>query len=330
MLTAVTLAIGSSAQPPKGEFKVLNKIAVGGDGGWDYLTMDSDARRLYIARANRVMVVDVDQGKLVGEVADTKGVHGVALDVKRKRGFTSNGGDSTVSIFDLETLKETARPKVGKGPDAIIFDPGSDRVFTFNATSKDATAIDAGSGTVAGTVDLGARPEFAVADGKGRVYVNLLGSEEVAVFDSKTLKVEGKWPIAPAKQPIGISMDTAKRRVFVSCRSDHMVIFDADKGKILDTVPIGKGTDASVFDAGTGLAFSSNGGDGTLTVIDEPAPGKFRVLANVPTQQGAKTMALDSKTHNILLVAASYKASPDGKKKGALEPGSFSVLVVGK
>jgi len=333
MLPAIVLVLAgfsSPAQPPKAEFKIVKKFQLGGDGGWDYLTMDAAARRLYIARGNRIMVVDVDQGKLVGEVANTAGVHGVALDTKRKKGFTSNGGDSTSTIFDLETLKETARPKVGKGPDAIIYDPASDRVFTFNAGSQDATALDAGSGAVAGTVELGARPEFAVADGKGRVYVNVLGKEEVVVFDSKTLKVESRWPVAPGKTPTGIAMDKTKGRVFVTCRNDLMVILDASSGKILGTPVIGKGTDACAFDDSTSLAFSSNGGDGTITVVEEQPAGTFRVAANVPTQAGAKTMALDVKTHNPYLVAASYKAPAAGQKKGALEPGSFSVLVVGK
>jgi DNA-binding beta-propeller fold protein YncE len=292
--------------------------------------MDAAKRRLYIARGNRVMVVDVDQGKLVGEVANTPGVHGVALDLKRKQGYASNGGDATVTIFDLETLKETARPKVGTKPDAIIYDSASDRVFTFNAGSNDATALAADSGTVAGTVKLDARPEFAVSDGLGRIYANLLVKNEVAVIDAKKLTVEKRWPLAPGKSATGIAMDKSKRRLFVTCGNEMMVILDADTGKILATPKIGKGPDACAFDADAGLAFSSNG-EGTLTVIEEQPAGTYKVAATVATQPGAKTMALDTKTHNLYLAAARYKEPAAGKKgRGPIEPDSFVIVVVGK
>jgi DNA-binding beta-propeller fold protein YncE len=320
---------GARAEPPESAFKVLKKIPVGGEGGWDYLTMDALGRRLYIARSNRVTVVDVDEGKVVGEVANTPGIHGVALDLKRKKGYTSNGGDATVTIFDLETLKELARPKVGTRPDAIIYDPVSDRVFTFNAGSKDATAISAESGNVDGTIKLDGKPEFAVADEKGQVFVNLEDKSEVVAFDAKKLTVLNRWPLAPGKNPSGLSMDRTKRRLFATCRNEMMVVMDADSGKVLDTPAIGKGTDASAFDPGTGLAYSSNG-DGTLTVVEEQPADHYRVAANVKTQDGARTMALDTKTHNIYLVTSRFKPAVAGERRRAQEPDSFEILVVGK
>jgi DNA-binding beta-propeller fold protein YncE len=320
-------AISPSAEEPKTGYRVLKRIPVGGDGGWDYLTMDPEARRLYISRANRVMVVDVDKGKVVGEVAKTAGIHGIALVPKRKLGFTSNGGDSTVTIFDLETLKETKRVKVGSRPDAIIYDPASDRVFTFNAGSNDATGIDTETGKVAGAVKLGGRPEFAVADGKGQVYVNLVDKNEVVAFDAKKLEAKDRWSLGTGKGPHGIAMDRVKRRLFVTCSNDKMVILDADKGKVLETVTIGKRTDACRFDQKTGRAFSSNG-DGTLTVVEEK-DGKYRVLANVETQAGARTMALDTKTHHVFLVTARFKKTAEGERRPGIEPDSFVVLEVG-
>jgi DNA-binding beta-propeller fold protein YncE len=316
---------GGAAESDAPAYKVVKTIKVGGDGNWDYLTMDAAARRLYISRATRVMVLDVDTGKVVGEVAKTPGVHGIALAPKHKRGFTSNGGEATVTVFDLETLRETARVKVGNRPDAIIYDPASDRVFTFNAGSKDATAIDAKDATVAGAVKLDGKPEFAVADEKGMVYVNIEDKNEIVAIDSHKLSVKARWSLAPGEGPSGLSMDRAKRRLFSTCRNQKMVVLDADSGKVLGTAPIGKGTDACVFDAKVGLAFSSNG-DGTLTIVEEK-DGKFNVVDNVKTQERAKTMALDTKTHNVLLAAAKFKA---GAGRRTVEPDSFVILVVGK
>jgi YVTN family beta-propeller protein len=330
-LALLVAGLGAPAAPTAPEYHVLKKIHLGGEGGWDYLTLDAGARRLYIARSNRVMVVDVDKGKPVGEVAKTPGVHGVALVPARKRGFTSNGGDSTVTVFDLETLHETARVKVGSRPDAIVYDPASDRVFTFNAGSKDATAVAAEDASVAGTVKLGGRPEFAVADGKGRLYVNLEDKDEVAAVNTRKLTVEARWPLAPGRRPTGIAMDRVRGRLFVTCGNQKMVILSAAEGKVLVTVPIGKGTDACAFDPGRGLAFSSNG-DGTLTVVEERPAGHFRVRSAVPTQVGARTMALDEKTHRLYLATARFKPAAPGQKgfRRALEPDSFVVLVVGR
>ncbi len=317
------------AEPNGSGYKVIKTIKLGGEGGWDYLTMDSAAGRLYIARSNRVQVVDVEKGKLVGEVSKTPGIHGVAIAPKHQKGFTSNGGDSTVTVFDVETLKETARVKVGKRPDAIIYDPSTDRVFTFNAGSQDATAIDADSNPGAGTVKRGNKPESAVADEKGMVYVNLENKSQVAAIDAKTLEVKNRWPLGEGKRAVGLAMDRDKRRLFSTCGNQKMVVLDADSGKVLATAAIGRGTDSAAFDAGPRLAFSSNG-DGTLTVVEEK-DGAYRVLDNVKTQAGARTMALDPKTHHIYLSTATMKkAEPGQKGRPGFEPNSFVVLVVGK
>jgi DNA-binding beta-propeller fold protein YncE len=323
----VLLVAGGSvfAQAKAPGYHVLKKIALKGEGGWDYLTLDAKARRLYIARATRVMVMDVDKGTLVGEVAKTSGVHGVALVPKRNRGFSSNGRDATVTVFDLKTLEEKARIKVGKGPDAILYDDATGRVFTFNARDRSATAIDAIKEKVVGTIKLGGKPEFAVADGKGHVYVNIEDKNEVLDLDVNKLTVKHRWSLASGKRPAGLAMDRAHRRLFATCGNEKMVILDADSGKVLDTVAIGKGTDACVFDADRGLAFSSNR-DGTLTVVREAGKGKFEVAETVTTQAGARTMALDTKTHKLFLATARPKAG----QRRQFEPDSFVILVVGK
>jgi YVTN family beta-propeller protein len=331
MLPALALlALGGfgSAEPETG-YHVLKTIKLGGEGGWDYLTLDAAARRLYISRATRVVVLDVDTGKVVGEVANTPGVHGIALDSKRQQGFTSNGKENTVTVFDFKTLQETRRVKVGTKPDAILYDPASDRVFTCNGGSNDATAIAAETGKVDGTVKLGGKPEFAVADEKGMVFVNLEDKDEVVAIDAKKLTVTKRWPLAPGTEPSGLAMDRAKRRLFATCHNEKLVVLDADSGKVLGTPAIGKHPDAAVFDPGTGLAFSSNG-DGTLTVIEEQPAGTFRVAADVKTQEGARTMALDTKTHNIYLATARFKPPVPGEKRRTPEPDSFVILVVGK
>jgi DNA-binding beta-propeller fold protein YncE len=316
-------------------YHVIKKIKVGGEGFWDYLTLDSEARRLYISRGNRVQVMDVDKEMIVGEVPKCPGIHGIALVPKLDRGFTSNGQDASVTVFDLKTLKEVDRVKVGMRPDAILYDPVSGRVFTFNAGSKDASAIDPESGKVVGTVKLGGKPESAVADDQGKIYVNMEDKDEVATFDAKDLTLSSRYPVSPGKAPVGLSIDIINRRLFVTCQNQKMVIMDCNNGKVVASLPIGRGTDFCVFDREPSLAFSSNG-DGTLTVVHEETPNQFRVVANVPTERGARTMALDAKMHNIYLVTASFKPAPapaakaKGKQRPGMVPDSFVVLVVGK
>jgi YVTN family beta-propeller protein len=323
---------GTRADTPASAYHVIKKLPVGGDGGWDYLTMDPEAHRLYITRFNRVMVVDVETGSVVGVIPDTPGVHGVALVPKRSRGFTSNGQNGTVTVFDLRTLRQVGHIKVGTRPDAILYDEASDRVFTLNAGSKDATAIDATTEKVVGSVPLGGKPEAGVADGKGQVYVNVEDKNEIVAFDSKELKELHRWPVAPGTEPAGLSMDREGRRLFSTCHNQKMVVLDADSGKVIATPAIGRGTDACVYDPGVGLAFSSNG-DGTLTAIQKEGE-EYRVAANIPTERGARTMALDTKTHSIYLATARAKQIPPAvggrRQRPTFEPGSFVIVVVGK
>jgi DNA-binding beta-propeller fold protein YncE len=332
-LVAIDGAWTSAGRAEDLGYKVLKRFDVGGEGGWDYLTMDSESRRLYISRSTRVQVFDVDEGKVIGEVSNTPGVHGIALVPKLGHGFTSNGQEGTVTVFDLKTLKELDRIKVGQNPDGIMYDPLSNRVFTFNGRSRDATAIDAETKKVAGTVTLGGKPESAVSDEQGQVYVNIEDKDEVVVFDARDLMVKHRWPVAPAKRPVGLAIDRNSHRLFISCGNEKMAVMDAETGRVLATPAIGKRTDFCVFDPDTKLAFSSNGGDGTLTVVHEDAPDKFSVVANVPTQIGARTCALDSKTHNIILVSARFELPPanaKGRQRPRMIRNSFVVLVVGK
>jgi DNA-binding beta-propeller fold protein YncE len=340
-VSLLAMATSSLAQPSSTPSLRIHKIAVGGDGGWDYLTADAAAQRLYVSRGDRVVVVDTDSEKAVGEIPDTPGVHGVALVPDLDRGFTSNGQDNTVTAFDLKTLKAIGKIKVGGRPDAIMFDPASHRVFTFNHGSRDATAVDPSAMSVAGTVALEGVPEAAVADGRGHVFVNIMDKNEIVEFDGRDFRVLKRWSLAPGTRPTGLALDREHRRLFSVCgASQNMVVLDADSGKVLARLPIGRGSDGCVFDAERRLAFSSNGGDGTLTVVREDSPDRFAVVATVPTQQGARTMTIDPKTHRIYLSAATYAPSPEAKAKTApvgkgagrrrnIVPGSFVVLVVG-
>jgi YVTN family beta-propeller protein len=326
MAVAIAAVPRANAAPPAPPgYHVIKTIAPGGDGGWDCLTIDPVARRLYIARSDRVMLFDVDKAAIVGEIPNTPGVHGVAIASKLGRGFTSNGGDSTVTAFDIKTLKELARIKVGKRPDGILYDSESGHLFTFNALSADATAIDPALETVVGTIPLGGKPESAVADGRGHVYVNIEDKNEMLELDSRKLSVLHRWPLAPGEEPAGLAMDLLRRRLFCTCRNEKMVVLNADNGKVIDTLPIGQHTDAAAFDPATQLAFSSNG-DGTLTVVRTDASDHYAVAETVRTQMGARTMALDPTTHNLFLVTAVARPG----EKHSYVPGSFVVIIVAK
>jgi DNA-binding beta-propeller fold protein YncE len=316
-------------------YHVAKTLKLGAEGGWDYLTVDAKARRVYISRGTHVMVVDADSGAVVGDIPNTNGVHGIAIAADMDKGFISDGRDGTVTIFDLKTLKVLGTAPAGKNPDAIIYDPASKRVFAFNGTSKDATAIDAKTGTVAGTIALGGKPEFAVADEKGHIFVNIEDTNEIVQFDANKLTVENRWKIAPGEGPSGLAMDRKHRRLFSVCSNKLMVVLNADDGKVVTTVPIGAGTDAAAFDPETGFAFSSNGGDGNLTVVHEDAPDKFTVVENVPTLRRARTMALDPKTHQVYTVTAEFGQAPaptaeQPRPRPPMVPGSFTLLVLSR
>ena len=315
-------------------YHVTKKIVLGGEGGWDYLTVDSKARRVYISRGTHVMVVDADSGAVVGDIPNTNGVHGIAIAADFDKGFVTDGRDATVTIFDVKTLKVLGTAPTGKNPDAIIYDPASKRVFAFNGSSKDATAIDAKTGTVAGTIPLGGTPEFAVADEKGHVFVNIEDKSEIVQFDSNKLAVENHWSIAPGEEPSGLAIDRKHRRLFSVCSNKLMVVVNADDGKVVTTLPIGTGTDAAGFDLETGLAFSSNG-DGTLTVVHQDSPDKYSVIENVTTLRRARTMALDAKTHQVYTVSAEFGTTPaptaeQPQPRPPMVPGTFTLLILSR
>jgi DNA-binding beta-propeller fold protein YncE len=336
MVLTLTLifALSATAFAPV-QYQLKQKYVLGGDGGWDYLTYDHAGKRLFISRSTRVQVVDPAQGTVIAEIPNTPGVHGIALAQDLGKGFTSNGGENSVTVFDLKTLKETARIKTegGVGPDAILYDPASKRVFTFNGRSKNATVIDAEKGTLVGNIPLDGKPEFAASDGKGKVYVNIEDKSELTEIDSKTANVTNTWPLTGCEEPSGLAMDQKHRRLFSGCHNKVMAVTNADTGKVIATVPIGQGVDANGFDPGTDLAFSSNG-DGTLTVVHEDAPDKFTVAQNADTQRGARTMALDTNNHDVYLVTAEIEEKPPAegqtRPQRSMKPGSFTLLVMGK
>jgi DNA-binding beta-propeller fold protein YncE len=334
-LSALTVLLATVSVAASGPgYKVVNTYKVGGDGGWDYLTADASARRLYISRATHVIVLDLDSGKTVGDIPDTPGVHGIALAPELGRGFISNGREGTVSIFDMKTLATSSKVKVGDNPDAILYDPATKRVFTFNGRSQDSTAIDAEKGTVLGTIKLDGKPEFAASDGKGGVWVNIEDKSELTAIDPAKLEVKATWPLAPCTEPSGLSMDKKNHRLFVGCDNKMMAVVNADTGKVLATPAIGDGVDATAFDDGTGLAFASCG-EGVLTIVKEESADKFSVAENVPTQQGARTLALDSKTHNVYVVTAKFGPPPaatadNPRPRRSILPDSFVVLVLSK
>jgi YVTN family beta-propeller protein len=316
--------VGLAGWAEGADYKVVKTWKVGGDGGWDYLTADSAGHRLFIARATRVMVVDTTSGKQVGEIPETTGVHGIALDPAIGRGFTSNGREDTVSVFDLKSLAVEKKIKVGSGPDAILYDPFSKRVFTFNAKSHDTTAVDASKGEVVGTIALGGKPEFAATDEKGTVFVNIEDTSELVAFDPQRLTVKSRWKMADCEEPTGLAMDRKNRRLFAGCGGNKkMAVVDADSGKVVASLAIGEGCDATAFDTDLGLAFAS-AGDGTITVIKEEHD-KFSVAQTVTTQKSARTMALDGETHELFTVAANVTGTRQERK---IEPDSFVVLVV--
>jgi len=315
-------------------YHVVKTYKLGGEGGWDYLNLDTSSRRLYISRATHVIVIDADSGKPVGDIPDTPGVHGIALAPELGRGFVSNGREGTVTIFDIQSLKLIAKVKVGDNPDAILYDPATKRVFTFNGKSQDSTAIDGAKGTVLGTIKLEGKPEFAVSDGKGEIFVNIEDKSQLDAIDPNKLEVKSRWPLAPCQEPSGLAMDRKNRRLFAGCDNKMMAVVDADSGKVIATPAIGDGVDATAFDEGTSLAFASCG-EGVLTVVREESPGKFSVVENVKTQEGARTLALDDKTHQVFVVTAKFGPPPAATPENphprhTILPDTFVVLVVGK
>ena len=330
----MSLAAPATAAPrlASREYGVTQRFAPGGDGGWDYLTVDAAARRVYVSRSTRVQVLDADTGALIGEIAHTPGVHGIALAPDLHRGFTSNGRDSTVTVFDTRTLATLATLHLNAAnPDEIIFDPASHRVFVFNNRSHDATVIEAATDSIVGTIVLGGAPEAAVVDSSGTLYVDIEDQNQVLAINTHTLAITAHWATAPGEEPSGLALDNAHHRLFVNCGNAKMVILDANSGARVAVVPVGQREDGAAFDAARGLAFSPNG-EGTLTVVQEVSPDSFVVVSTLPTQRGARTIALDTQTHRLYSPAAEYGPPPEATTehphpRGAMVPGSFRVLV---
>ncbi|WHZ20193.1 MAG: hypothetical protein OJF55_002342 [Rhodanobacteraceae bacterium] len=322
------------AAPAATGWKVVQRYSLGGEGGWDYLALDQSTQHLYVSRSDRVIVLDARDGKRVGEIDGLSGVHGIALADDLHRGFISNGRAGTVTVFAPATLavKQTIAVDA-KNPDAILYDPYSQRVFTFNGGSNDASVIDAKTGKLLGHVALPGRPEFAVSDGQGHVFDNIESKNELVEIDPRAMKVTATWPLKDCDSPSGLAIDVAHHRLFSVCQNKVMAVTDAADGKAIASVPIGEGPDAARYDAQRGLVFSSNGRSGTLTVVREVGADHYNVLANVPTQQSARTMALDAASGRIFLSAAEFGARPaptatDPHPRPAIKPGSFTVLVV--
>jgi YVTN family beta-propeller protein len=332
LIVTVFFLISATAHAASG-YHVINKLPLGGEGGWDYLTVDSAAHRLYISRGTHVMVIDTVTDKVVGDIPDTPGVHGIALAPELRCGFISNGKANTASIFDIHTLKVIGQVKTGENPDAILYEPSTLRVFTFNGKSKDTTIINAVTGKVLEKIALGGKPEFAVTDNKGRVFVNIEDTNEVVELDSNKLTIVKRYSLSSCVEPTGMAIDIEHHRIFSGCHNKVMAVLDVESGKVIATVPIGEDVDANAYDAETGFAFSSNG-EGTLTIVRESSRGKFDV-ETIPTQRSARTMALDTKTHKIYLPVAEFAPAPAPtpevpKPRPIMMKDSFAVLVIGK
>jgi YVTN family beta-propeller protein len=329
--TAFVLLTAAATLTAAAGYHVTGKIQIGGEGGWDYATMDSAGRRLYLSHATRVVVVDPDSGKVVGEIADTAGVHGIAIAPKLNHGYTSNGRSNNVTVFDLKTLKTVGQIATGQNPDAILYEPSTNKVLTFNGRSKDATVIDAATDKVLATIPLGGKPEFAQTDTKGKIYVNIEDTHEVAEIDARNNSVAKRYNLAGCEEPSGLAFDVKNRRLFSVCANKVMVVSDPDSGAVVATVPIGQGADGAGFDVDRGLAFSSNG-EGTVTVV-RGSGTKYAVAETVQTQRGARTMAVDQKTHKLFLPTAEFGAMPAAtdqqpRPRPPIVPGTFMVVVV--
>jgi len=329
------ICVPTAAQSAGGSgYHLVKKVKLGGTGGWDYLEVDPATHRLFISRGTHYIVVDPDQGKIIGDIPDSQRAHGVALADEFNKGFTTDGGSGDSIMFDLTSLKILDRIKTDKDSDAVIYDPFSKRVFTFNGDANTSSAIDAASGKLVSSFPLGGGPEFGATDGKGKIFVNLEDKSSLVKLDAKTLKIENTWPLAPCESPSGLAIDAAHEILVVGCHNKLMTFVDGNSGKVLGTVPIGQGVDANRFDPGTGYAFASCG-DGTLTIAHEDSPTKFSPVEMIQTQRGARTMAIDYATHTVYLVTAEFGPAPQAtadnpRPRPAILPDSFTLLIYGK
>lgn len=310
-------------------FGVVKKFTIGGEGGWDYLTVDQSGKRLFITRGTHVQVMDTSTGKILADIKDTQGVHGVALDEKSGKGYISCGRSNIVMIFDLKSYSITGKIAVGQNPDAILFDPVTGRIFTFNGRSNDVSVVDTKSNKVLGTIKVSGKPEFAQSDMLGHVFVNIEDKSEITEFDAKSMKVIKSWSLSPAEEPSGLAIDLKGKRLFSVCSNNKMAISDFSQGKLTGTVTIGDGPDAAAFDPALGLAFSSNGGSGTMTVV-KPGTGNSSVaVQEVKTQVSGRTMTIDAKHHLLYTIVAQFEAPAAGQRRGKMVPNSATIVVVG-
>jgi DNA-binding beta-propeller fold protein YncE len=325
VLAAASVAFAQTRTP----YRILHTYTLGGDGGWDYVVPDPPNHRLFIARQDRIMVVDENTGAPLGEVTGIHGAHGVAV-VPEGRGFATSGNDATIVMFDLASYAVLGRIHAAADADAIIYDPASRRVFSFNGDAHSATVVDAATGTRVTDVPLGGKPESGVSMGDGRVFVNVTDTNEVVEIDARAATVAARWPTAPCRAPVAMGVDTAHARIFSGCRSGVMAVSDVSAHKVVATVPIGMGVDGAAYDPSSGDVFAS-AGDGTLTVIHEDAPDRYRVVQTLTTAVGARTLGLDGIRHRLFLVAARFsQPAAGGRGRGPMVPGSFSLLEVGR
>ena len=322
-LATVTCLLAQSSS----SYRVTHTYTLGGDGSWDYVVPDPPHHRLFIARQNRVMVVDEDNGKLLGEITGIQGAHGTAVAETTGHGFATSGNDQSVVMFDLKTFQALGRIPAAEDADAILYDSSSNRVFTLNGDAHSSTVIDPGPGTLITNIPLGGKPEYGASAGDGKVYANLTDTGEVVEIDAKTATVARRWSTAPCKQPVAMAIDTAHHRLFSGCRSGVMAVSDYRAGKVVATVPIGTGVDGAGYDAASGDAFASNA-DGTLTVIHQDGPDRYHVVESVPTPTGSRNMGLDPTNHRVFVVSAKFGPTPAGARRGPVLPGSFSLMVI--
>jgi len=331
-LLAMSLAIGALAIAAEG-FKVLSSIKIGGTGGWDYVAVDANANRVYASHGTLVEVVDPKAGKVVGQITQLHGVHGIAVAPEFGKGFITNGQSNSVTIFDLKTLAKVGEPQTGQNPDSVCFEPKTKRIFTFNGRSSDSTAIDPKTNEVIKSLPLGGKPEECAADGTGKIYANLEDSSEIIEMDAATPAVLRHASLAPCESPSGLAIDIKNKKLFAACSNKVMAVIDIPTLKVVATPAIGSGVDGAGFDPGLGLAFSSNGGDGTLSIVKE-VNGQYQTVDTVATERGARTMTVDAKNHRVYLLAAAYGPAPEaepGKRvRPPILPDSLHILVVGK
>jgi hypothetical protein len=332
LLLVAVFGLGFNAEADDGSYVVMGGLAIGGDGGWDYPSVDPNTHLLYLSRADHVTIVDTVGGKSIGEIPDTAGVHGIALAPELNRGFISCGKSNIVKVFDLKSRAVVASVATGDGPDAILYEPHTQRVFAFNGRGKSATVIDAKTNTVVATIALAGKPEFARADGRGEVFVNIEDTAELGMIDARSAVLQARWPLPKCEEPTGLALDAAHHRSFSTCGNQILAVTNVDSGRPVASVPIGKGVDGGEFDPVTQNMFSANG-EGTLTVVHELSPDHYIVQQTLRTQRGARTIALDSATHRLYLPTADLSPPPPASDANAHPrptpiPGTFVVLVV--